>query len=137
MTKTSFLVWTWNTMLVAIVATAISLVLGTMLADPLALMRFAGAGLSEMTVPAIYLVPQPLLFIPLADVISRLNSQYSDISDPDLPHDADSVLRLASPRLFQDRAEGARRGAQRYATSGSCCFRRRSATPSGRLRAGA
>ena len=72
LTKTSFLVWTWNTMLVAIVATAISLVLGAMLAYPLARMRFAGAGLIAMTVAAIYLVPQPLLFIPLADVINRL-----------------------------------------------------------------
>jgi multiple sugar transport system permease protein len=73
LTKTSFLLWTWNTMLIAIVATAISLVLGTMLAYPLARMRFAGASLIAMTVAAVYLVPQPLLFIPLADVINRLN----------------------------------------------------------------
>ena len=73
LTETNFLVWTWNTMLVAVVATAISLVLGTMLAYPLARMRFAGAGLIAMTVAAIYLVPQPLLFIPLADVINRLH----------------------------------------------------------------
>jgi multiple sugar transport system permease protein len=73
LTETSFLVWTWNTLLVAVVSTAISLVLGTMLAYPLARMRFAGAGLIAMTVAAIYLVPQPLLFLPLADVINRLN----------------------------------------------------------------
>ena len=73
LTKTHFLLWTWNTMLVAIVSTGISLVLGVMLAYPLARMRFAGAGLIAMTVAAIYLVPQPLLFIPLADVITRLD----------------------------------------------------------------
>ncbi|HEY7301560.1 MAG TPA: carbohydrate ABC transporter permease [Xanthobacteraceae bacterium] len=73
LTETNFLVWTWNTMLVAVMATGISLVLGTMLAYPLARMRFAGAGLIAMTVAAIYLVPQPLLFIPLADVINRLH----------------------------------------------------------------
>jgi multiple sugar transport system permease protein len=73
LTKSSFLLWTWNTMLVAVVATAISLILGTMLAYPLARMRFAGASLIAMTIAAIYLVPQPLLFIPLADVINRLN----------------------------------------------------------------
>jgi len=73
LTETSFLVWTWNTMLVAVVSTAISLVLGTMLAYPLARMRFAGAGLIATTVAAIYLVPQPLLFLPLADVINRLD----------------------------------------------------------------
>ena len=73
LTETSFLTWTWNTMLVAVISTAISLVLGTMLAYPLARMRFAGAGLIAMTVAAIYLVPQPLLFLPLATIINRLN----------------------------------------------------------------
>src|ERR1700745_1029631 len=73
LTQTSFLTWTWNTMLVAVVSTAISLVLGVMLAYPLARLRFAGAGLIAMTVAAIYLVPQPLLFIPLADLIHRLH----------------------------------------------------------------
>jgi multiple sugar transport system permease protein len=72
LTTTSFLLWTWNTMLVAVISTGISLVLGVMLAYPLARMRFAGAGLIAMTVAAIYLVPQPLLFLPLADVINRL-----------------------------------------------------------------
>jgi multiple sugar transport system permease protein len=73
LTETSFLLWTWNTLLVAAVSTAMSLLLGTMLAYPLARMRFAGAGLIAMTVAAIYLVPQPLLFLPLADVINRLD----------------------------------------------------------------
>ena len=73
LTETSFLLWTWNTLLVAVISTAISLVLGVMLAYPLARMRFAGAGLIAMTVAAIYLVPQPLLFIPLADLINRLD----------------------------------------------------------------
>jgi multiple sugar transport system permease protein len=72
LTQTSFLLWTWNTMVVAVVATAISLIFGTMLAYPLARMRFAGAGLIAMTVAATYLVPQPLLFVPLADIINRL-----------------------------------------------------------------
>ena len=59
-------------MLVAVVSTAISLVLGVMLAYPLARMRFAGAALMSFAVAATYLVPQPLLFIPLADMINRL-----------------------------------------------------------------
>src|SRR6202035_1119794 len=41
-TETNFLQWTWNTLLVAVVSTAISLVFGVMLAYPLARMRFAG-----------------------------------------------------------------------------------------------
>ncbi len=71
-TETSFLTWTYNTTLVAVASTAISLVLGIMLAYPLARMRFAGAGLIAVTVAATYLVPQPLLFIPLADIINNL-----------------------------------------------------------------
>src|SRR5258708_13571600 len=59
-------------MLVAVVSTAISLVLGIMLASPLARMRFAGAGLIVTTVAAMYQVPQRLFFLPLADVINRL-----------------------------------------------------------------
>jgi len=72
LTETSFLTWTWNTTLVAVASTAISLVLGIMLAYPLARMRFAGAGLIAATVAATYLVPQPFLFIPLADIINSL-----------------------------------------------------------------
>jgi multiple sugar transport system permease protein len=72
LTQTNFLVWTWNTMLVAVVSTAISLVLGTMLAYPLARINFPGAGLIAIGVAAVYLVPQPLLFIPLADIINEL-----------------------------------------------------------------
>ena len=59
-------------MLVAVVSTAISLVLGVMLAYPLARMRFPGAALIAFAVAATYLVPQPLLFIPMADIINRL-----------------------------------------------------------------
>jgi len=73
LTETNFLTWTYNTLLVAAVSTAISLVFGVMLAYPLARMRFAGAALVSFAVAATYLVPQPLLFIPLADVINRLH----------------------------------------------------------------
>jgi multiple sugar transport system permease protein len=45
LTQTSFLLWTWNTMLVAVVSTAISLVLGVMLAYPLARINFPGSAL--------------------------------------------------------------------------------------------
>ncbi|MGD0721033.1 MAG: carbohydrate ABC transporter permease [Roseiarcus sp.] len=72
LTETSFLQWMWNTTVVAVVSTAISLVLGVMLAYPLARMRFPGAGLIAFAVAATYLVPQPLLFIPMADIINRL-----------------------------------------------------------------
>jgi multiple sugar transport system permease protein len=72
LTETNFLLWSWNTLLVAVVSTAISLIFGVMLAYPLARMRFAGSALVSFAVAATYLVPQPLLFIPLADIITNL-----------------------------------------------------------------
>jgi len=70
--QTNFLLWTYNTMLVAVVTTVVSVVLGTMMAYPLARMRFPGAAVVAIGVAATYLVPQPLLFIPMADIINRL-----------------------------------------------------------------
>jgi len=71
--ETNFLIWTANTMLVAVISTGISLLLGMMLAYPLARMRFPGAGLLAITVAVAYLVPQTLLFVPMADLINRLH----------------------------------------------------------------
>jgi len=73
LSQTNFLTWTYNTMLVAIITTIISLVLGTMMAYPLARMNFPGAAIVAIGVAATYLVPQPLLFIPMADIINRLD----------------------------------------------------------------
>src|SRR2546423_461773 len=71
--ETNFLTWTYNTMLVAVVTTIVSVVLGTMIAYPLARMRFPGAAVVAIGVAATYLVPQPLLFIPMSDIINRLD----------------------------------------------------------------
>ena len=73
LTETNFLIWTWNTFLVAIVSTGISLIFGTMLAYPLARLKFAGSALISFAVAATYLVPQPLLFIPLANIINQMH----------------------------------------------------------------
>jgi multiple sugar transport system permease protein len=70
--ETNFLTWTYNTMLVAVVTTVVSVVIGTMIAYPLARMRFPGAAVVAIGVAATYLVPQPLLFIPMSDLINRL-----------------------------------------------------------------
>jgi multiple sugar transport system permease protein len=72
LSETGFLQWTYNTLLVATVSTAVSLVLGTMAAYPLARMNFPGAGVVALAIAATYLVPQTLLFIPMADVVYRL-----------------------------------------------------------------
>ncbi len=77
LTETTFVQWTINTLVVAIVTTAISLVLGTMAAYPLARMQFPGAALVALGIAATYLVPQTVLFIPMADVIYRMGLQNS------------------------------------------------------------
>jgi multiple sugar transport system permease protein len=71
--QTNFLTWTYNTLLVAMVTTVISLVLGTMIAYPLARLNFPGAAVVAVGVAATYLVPQPLLFIPMSDIINMLD----------------------------------------------------------------
>ena len=72
-----------------------------MLAYPLARMRFAGSALIAFGVAATYLVPQPLLFIPLADIIGESRPErHADLGHPDLSDVADSVLRLAADGLF-------------------------------------
>src|SRR5205814_7310117 len=48
--ESNFLMWVGNTMLVATVSTVISLVLGVMLAYPLARMRFPASGLLAISV---------------------------------------------------------------------------------------
>ncbi len=73
LSDTNFLTWTYNTLLVATITTAVSLLLGTMMAYPLARMRFPGAAVVAIGVAATYLVPQPLLFIPMADIINSLD----------------------------------------------------------------
>jgi multiple sugar transport system permease protein len=70
--ETNFLTWTYNTVLVAVVTTLVSVVIGTMIAYPLARMKFPGAAVVAIGVAATYLVPQPLLFIPMSDIINRL-----------------------------------------------------------------
>ena len=82
LTQTRFLSWTANTLLVAVVTTIISLTLGTMAAYPLARMNFPGAAVIAIGIAATYLVPQTLLFIPMADLMNRLglvNSLWSVI----------------------------------------------------------
>jgi multiple sugar transport system permease protein len=67
--ETLFGVWMWNTMLIALVATLISLFCGVIAGYALARLRFRWAGLLGTAIFVTYLVPQTLLFIPLAEII--------------------------------------------------------------------
>ncbi len=71
--KTEFIVWTWNTIFVAIVATAISLLFGVPAGYALARLRFRGADVIGLGIFSTYLVPTTLLFIPMVQVIKALD----------------------------------------------------------------
>jgi multiple sugar transport system permease protein len=69
---TAFLTWTKNSLLVTIVSTGVSVVLGTIAAYALARLQFFGVGAFGTGIFITYLVPTSLLFLPLAQVINWL-----------------------------------------------------------------
>jgi multiple sugar transport system permease protein len=66
---TLFNTWMLNTMVIALAATLISLVCGVIAGYALARLTFRWAGLLGTAIFVTYLVPQTLLFIPLAEII--------------------------------------------------------------------
>ncbi len=72
MESTAFPHWLWNTMLIALVSTLISLVCGMFAGYALARLKFRGSEFLGTAIFVTYLVPQTLLFIPLADIIRDL-----------------------------------------------------------------
>ncbi|MBM3368050.1 MAG: carbohydrate ABC transporter permease [Betaproteobacteria bacterium] len=69
---TAFPKWLWNTMLIAIVSTIISLICGMFAGYALARLKFKGSEFLGTIIFITYLVPQTLLFIPLADIIRNM-----------------------------------------------------------------
>ena len=72
---TQFPTWTRNTMVVAVLATAIALGFGVPAGYSLARLRFRGAGVLGLAIFATYLVPTSLLFIPMLQVVKTLHLQ--------------------------------------------------------------
>jgi len=70
--STEFMQWLWNTMLIATVSTIISLICGMFAGYALARLRFRGSEFLGTAIFITYLVPQTLLFIPLADIIRNM-----------------------------------------------------------------
>ena len=70
--ETAFLTWTKNSLLVTILATTVSVVIGTIAAYALARLRFFGVGSFGTGIFVTYLVPTSLLFLPLAQVVNWL-----------------------------------------------------------------
>jgi multiple sugar transport system permease protein len=71
--STAFLQWLWNTMLIAMVSTIISLICGMFAGYALARLKFRGSEFLGTAIFITYLVPQTLLFIPLADIIRNMH----------------------------------------------------------------
>lgn len=69
---TSYPEWLWNTMLVAVVATFLSLVCSVLAAYAIERLRFSGSRYVGMAVFLAYLIPPSILFIPLATMVYTL-----------------------------------------------------------------
>ena len=69
---TEFLIWTKNSLLVTVLATVVSVFLGTIAAYALARLKFAGVAALGTGIFITYLVPTSLLFLPLAQVVTWL-----------------------------------------------------------------
>jgi multiple sugar transport system permease protein len=70
--ETEFLTWTKNSLLVTVLSTGVSVVMGTIAAYALARLKFFGVGAFGTGIFVTYLVPTSLLFLPLAQVINWL-----------------------------------------------------------------
>lgn len=70
--ESAFLTWTMNSLLVTLLATVISLVLGTIAAYALARLKFFAVASFGTGIFITYLVPTSLLFLPLAQVVNWL-----------------------------------------------------------------
>jgi multiple sugar transport system permease protein len=69
---TPFLAWFRNTAFVATTATTISVILASLAAYALARLKFLGAGLLTTLLLVTYLLPAPLLFIPLYRILTEM-----------------------------------------------------------------
>lgn len=69
--ETNFPLWMWNTMLVSVVATILSLAASVMAAYAIERIRFRGARITGVAIFFAYLVPPSILFIPLSLLIVK------------------------------------------------------------------
>jgi multiple sugar transport system permease protein len=67
--KTEFLTWMTNSLIISVVATAVSIVLSILAGYSLARLRYPGVGSFGTAVFITYLIPPTLLFLPLSQVV--------------------------------------------------------------------
>ncbi len=70
--RTSFLPWLWNTLVISVGSTTLSLAASLLAAYAIQRLRFRGAGVLGVAIFLSYLVPPVILFIPLSRVINAL-----------------------------------------------------------------
>jgi multiple sugar transport system permease protein len=70
--ETPFLTWLWNSVIVALVSTLISVAFAALAAYALSRLKFLGAGLLTTILLITYLLPATLLFIPLYQILSSV-----------------------------------------------------------------
>ena len=69
--ETDYPQWLWTTMMVAVVATAVSIFSSVLAAYAIQRLRFKGAAYVGLAIYLAYLVPPSILFIPLATMVFR------------------------------------------------------------------
>jgi len=80
LTRTLFPTWFWNSLLVSVLATAISVIISTAAAYGLVRIPFRGSAAFSIGIFVTYLVPPTLLFIPLSRVVTALGLSDSRLS---------------------------------------------------------
>ena len=70
---TAYSDWLWNTVLVSVVSTFLSIVCSVLAAYAIERLRFRGSRYVGMSIFLAYLVPPSILFIPLATMVYKLN----------------------------------------------------------------
>ena len=89
-------------MLVAVASTFLSLLASTLAAYAIERLRFKGSAYVGLGIYLAYLVPQSILFIPLATVIVPVRPvRLAAGADPGVPDLPGAVLHLAADRLLQ------------------------------------
>jgi multiple sugar transport system permease protein len=71
--RTGYPEWLWNTVLVSVVATFVSIACSVLAAYAIARLRFKGSRYVGMSIFLAYLVPPSILFIPLAAMVYKLH----------------------------------------------------------------
>jgi multiple sugar transport system permease protein len=69
--ETDFVRWTWNTLVVTVAATVLSLFCSILIGYALGRLTFRGGTFLGLAIFLAYLVPPTLLFIPLSQVVAR------------------------------------------------------------------